>query len=79
MQSTLRKPVVKNMRKALGLQYTVGLIVYYGVTVAGYWAYGSDVSEYLPEELSGPKWVKVFINSSVFLQSVISQHVRCFS
>ncbi|KAL3748092.1 hypothetical protein ACJRO7_009335 [Eucalyptus globulus] len=75
IQSTLRKLVVKNMRKALGLQYTVGLIVYYGVTVAGYWAYGSDVSEYLPEELSGPKWVKAFINSSVFLQSVISQHM----
>ncbi|KAI6682781.1 hypothetical protein NL676_028694 [Syzygium grande] len=75
IQSTLRKPAVKNMRKALGVQYTVGLIVYYGVTMAGYWAYGSDVSEYLPEELSGPKWVKVFINSSVFLQSIISQHI----
>ncbi|KAF8018196.1 hypothetical protein BT93_H3177 [Corymbia citriodora subsp. variegata] len=75
MQSTLRKPAVKNMRKALGLQYTVGLIVYYGVTVAGYWAYGSEVSEYLPEELSRPKWVKVFVNSSVFLQSIISQHI----
>ncbi|XP_030531301.2 proline transporter 1-like [Rhodamnia argentea] len=75
IQSTLRKPAVENMRKAMGLQYTVGLIVYYGVTVAGYWAYGSGVSEYLPEELSGPKWAKVFINSSVFLQSIISQHI----
>ena len=78
MQSTLRKPAVTNMRKALYLQYTVGLIVYYGVSVMGYWAYGSTVSEYLPEELSGPNWVKVLINSTVFLQSIVSQHVRSY-
>ncbi|KAF7848978.1 hypothetical protein BT93_L1377 [Corymbia citriodora subsp. variegata] len=75
IQSTLCKPAVKNMRKALGLQFTVGLVVYYGVTLAGYWAYGSGVAEYLPKELSGPKWVKVFVNSSIFLQSIISQHI----
>ncbi|KAK9278313.1 hypothetical protein L1049_027878 [Liquidambar formosana] len=75
IQSTLRKPAVKNMRKALHMQYSVGLLVYYGVSIVGYWAYGSTVSEYLPKELSGPKWVKVLINSAVFLQSIISQHM----
>ncbi|XP_059441420.1 proline transporter 1-like [Corylus avellana] len=75
IQSTLRKPAVKNMRKALYLQYTVGLIFYYGVSIAGYWAYGSTVSVYLPEELSGPKWAKVVINSGVILQSIVSQHM----
>ncbi|KAF3436779.1 hypothetical protein FNV43_RR19532 [Rhamnella rubrinervis] len=75
IQSTLRKPAVTNMRKALYLQFTVGLVVYYGVSVLGYWAYGSTVSEYLPEELSGPRWVKVLINSTVFLQSIVSQHM----
>lgn len=79
MQSTLRKPVVTNMRKALSLQYTVGLIFYYGVSVLGYWAYGSTVSEYLPEELNTAKWVKVLINSAVFLQAIVSQHVRSLS
>lgn len=74
-QSTLRQPVVDNMRKALGLQYSAGLAVYYGVSVAGYWAYGSGVSEYLPQQLSGPNWVKVSINAAVFLQSIVSQHV----
>jgi len=63
------------MRKALYLQYTVGLIVYYGVSIAGYWAYGSTVSEYLPKELRGPKWVKILINAAVFVQSVVSQHI----
>ncbi|GJV50846.1 hypothetical protein Tco_1446587 [Tanacetum coccineum] len=38
--STLRMPVVNNMRKALHLQFTVGLAFYYGVTIAGYWSYG---------------------------------------
>ncbi|KAL5717965.1 hypothetical protein ACHQM5_010913 [Ranunculus cassubicifolius] len=74
IQSTMRKPVV-NMRKALYLQYTIGLGVYYGVSIVGYWAYGSSVSEYLPKELSGPKWSKVTINSMVFLQTIISQHM----
>lgn len=76
MQSTLRKPAVKNMKKALCLQYTVGVLFYYGVIVMGYWAYGSAVSAYLPENLSGPKWINVLINAIVFLQSIVSQHVR---
>ncbi|RZB56593.1 Proline transporter 1 [Glycine soja] len=74
-ESTLRKPAVKNMRKALYLQYTVGVPFYYGVTVIGYWAYGTMVSAYLPENLSGPKWINVLINAIVFLQSIVSQHM----
>ncbi|KAI3688681.1 hypothetical protein L2E82_46440 [Cichorium intybus] len=74
IQSTLRMPAVKNMRKALHLQFSVGLAFYYGVSIAGYWAYGSSVSEYLPADLSGPKWARILINSVVFSQSIISQH-----
>ncbi|XP_077227938.1 proline transporter 2-like [Tasmannia lanceolata] len=77
IQSTLRKPAIKNMRKALYLQYSIGLAIYYGVSLVGYWAYGSSVSEYLPKELSGPKWAKVLTNATVFLQSIISQHMFC--
>ncbi|GAY47258.1 hypothetical protein CUMW_103220 [Citrus unshiu] len=75
MQSTLRQPAVMNMRKALYSQYTVGLLFYYGVTIIGYWAYGSSVSAYLPEQIGGAKWIKVFVNAAVFLQSLVSQHV----
>lgn len=75
IQSTLRKPAVKNMRKALYSQYTVGVLFYYGVTIVGYWAYGSMVSSYLPENLSGPRWINVLINVIVFLQSAVSQHL----
>ncbi|OIW18314.1 hypothetical protein TanjilG_31454 [Lupinus angustifolius] len=75
IQSTLCKPPVKNMRKALYSQYTLGLLFYYGVTIMGYWAYGSMVSAYLPENLSGPRWINVLINAVVFLQSVTSQHM----
>lgn len=75
IQSTLRKPAVSNMRKALYSQYTLGLLFYYGVIVVGYWAYGSNVSVYLPENFSGPKWAIVVVNAIVFLQSVVSQHM----
>ncbi|CAL0306780.1 unnamed protein product [Lupinus luteus] len=75
IQSTLRKPPVKNMRKALYSQYTVGVLFYYGVTIMGYWAYGSMVSAYLPQNLSGPRWINVLINAVVFLQSITSQHM----
>ncbi|KAF4351308.1 hypothetical protein F8388_010862 [Cannabis sativa] len=43
IQSTLREPAVKNMRKAIGLQYSLGLVFYYGVSIVGYWAYGSEM------------------------------------
>nr|AFK47001.1 unknown [Lotus japonicus] len=75
IQSTLRAPAVKNMRKALYSQYSVGLMLYYGVTIMGYWAYGSMVTAYLPENLSGPRWINVLINAIVFLQSIVSQHM----
>jgi hypothetical protein len=63
------------MRKALFSQYTVGVLFYYGVTIVGYWAYGSAVSSYIPENLSGPRWINVLVNVIVFLQSIVSQHV----
>ncbi|KAL5226453.1 hypothetical protein ABZP36_014718 [Zizania latifolia] len=75
IQSTLRKPVESNMRRALLLQYTAGAAVYYGISVAGYWAYGASVSEYLPSQLSGPSWAIVLINGTAFLQSIVSQHL----
>ncbi|MED6167540.1 hypothetical protein PIB30_003920 [Stylosanthes scabra] len=75
IQSTLRKPAVGNMRKGLYSQYTVGAMLYYGVTILGYWAYGSVVSSYLPENLSGPRWINVLINAINFLQSIVSQHM----
>ncbi|XP_039850412.1 proline transporter 1-like isoform X4 [Panicum virgatum] len=74
-QSTLRSPAVRNMRRALAVQYTAGAAAYYGVSAAGYWAYGSAVLEYLPDQLGGPRWAVVLINAAAFLQSVVSQHM----
>uniref|UniRef100_A0ACD5WI46 Uncharacterized protein n=1 Tax=Avena sativa TaxID=4498 RepID=A0ACD5WI46_AVESA len=75
IQSTLRKPSVSNMRRALALQYTVGAAAYYGISVAGYWAYGAAASEYLPNQLGGPRWASILINATAFLQSIVSQHL----
>ncbi|KAI7756358.1 hypothetical protein M8C21_031738 [Ambrosia artemisiifolia] len=34
----------------------------------------TGLSEYLPENITGPTWAKVLINAVVFTQSIISQH-----
>lgn len=67
---------MKNMRKALGVQYSVGMLSYYSVAILGYWAYGNSVSVYLPGDINAAKWVRLILNSAVFLQTIISQHVR---
>ncbi|PWA88686.1 amino acid transporter, transmembrane domain-containing protein [Artemisia annua] len=74
LQSTLRKPAVKNMRKALYLQYTVGLFFYYGVSIVGYWAYGSAVSAYLPKDLNGPKWANPPAAAAISPESCRRRH-----
>lgn len=74
----MRPPVVPNMMKALYFQFTVGVLPMYAVTFMGYWAYGSDTSAYLLNNVNGPIWVKTFANISAFLQTVIALHVRIF-
>ncbi|KAG5386185.1 hypothetical protein IGI04_037655 [Brassica rapa subsp. trilocularis] len=75
IQATVKQPVVKNMMKALYLQFTAGALPLYAVTFIGYWAYGSSTSTYLMDSVSGPLWVKALANISAFLQSVISLHI----
>lgn len=75
IQATLRAPYVKNMQKALYLQFTVGIIPMYIVTFVGYWAYGSSTSSYLLSNVNGPKWVKTMANVAAFLQTVITLHI----
>ncbi|CAN8279498.1 unnamed protein product [Cochlearia groenlandica] len=75
IQATVKQPVVKNMMKALYVQFLVGVIPMFAVTFIGYWAYGSSTSAYLLNSVSGPLWVKALANISTFLQSVISLHI----
>lgn len=48
VQSTVCEPAIKNMRRALYVQYKAGLITYYGASASifGYWDYGSEASDY---------------------------------
>ncbi|KAF7800718.1 proline transporter 2-like [Senna tora] len=43
--------------------------------VFAFWAYGSHVSVYLPQNFSGPRWANVLVNALAYLQSVVSQHM----
>ncbi|KAJ0978844.1 hypothetical protein J5N97_014318 [Dioscorea zingiberensis] len=75
IQATVRPPVIKNMEKALWLQFTIGGLPLYAVTFMGYWAYGSSTSTYLLNSVDGPVWVKLMANVAVFLQTVIALHI----
>ncbi|KAI3470832.1 hypothetical protein Pfo_027495 [Paulownia fortunei] len=75
IQATVRPPVVQNMMKALYFQFTVGVLPMYAVTFIGYWAYGSDTSTYLLNNVNGPIWLKTVANISAFLQTIIALHI----
>ncbi|KAG8390067.1 hypothetical protein BUALT_Bualt01G0044800 [Buddleja alternifolia] len=75
IQATVRPPVVKNMMKALCFQFTVGVVPMYAIIFIGYWAYGSNTSTYLLNNVNGPIWLKTIVNISAFLQTVIALHI----
>eukprot|EP00253_Pinus_taeda_P013920 PITA_13920 len=75
IQATIKHPSVKNMQKALSLQFTAGIVPFYAVTFIGYWAYGSSTSSYLLNNVHGPKWIKILANAAAFFQTVISLHI----
>ncbi|KAJ8540470.1 hypothetical protein K7X08_030389 [Anisodus acutangulus] len=75
IQATVREPVVKNMIKALNFQFTLGIVPMHAVTYIGYWAYGSNASSYLLNNVSGPIWLKGMANIAAFLQAIIALHI----
>ncbi|KQJ87026.1 hypothetical protein BRADI_4g09070v3 [Brachypodium distachyon] len=75
IQATIKPPVVKNMEKALWLQFTAGSVPLYAVIFIGYWAYGNETSSYLLNSVHGPVWVKAVANLAAFLQTVIALHI----
>ncbi|KAJ7525727.1 hypothetical protein O6H91_17G063300 [Diphasiastrum complanatum] len=75
LQATLREPAIRNMHKALYMQFTAGNCFLYLVMFIGYWAYGEGVSAYLLNDASGSKIVMTIANIAVFLQTIISLHV----
>ncbi|KAL0402860.1 UNVERIFIED_CONTAM: Proline transporter 1 [Sesamum radiatum] len=76
IQATVRPPVVGNMMKALYFQFSVGVVPMYAIIFAGYWAYGSNTSTYLLNNVNGPIWLKAVANFSAFLQTIIALHVK---
>lgn len=75
LQATVRPPYIKNMQKALYLEFTMGVVPFYTLIFMGYWAYGSSTSSYLLDNVQGPKWVKTFANAATFLQTVVTLHI----
>ncbi|KAG0566231.1 hypothetical protein KC19_7G047800 [Ceratodon purpureus] len=75
MQATVKQPTTRNIRKALGLQFTVGTFPILLLTFVGYWAYGNAVSPYMLNSVSGPKSAVTVANVAAFLQAIISLHI----
>jgi nitrate reductase NapE component len=75
LQATVKQPSTRNIRKALGLQFTVGTFPILVLTFVGYWAYGNAVSPYMLNSVSGPKSAVTVANAAAFLQAIISLHV----
>lgn len=75
MQATVKQPSTRNIRKALGLQFTVGTFPILVLTFVGYWAYGNAVSPYMLNSVSGPKSAVTVANAAAFLQAIISLHI----
>ncbi|EYU19969.1 hypothetical protein ABFS82_06G070900 [Erythranthe guttata] len=75
IQATVKEPVVGNMMKALYSQFTLGVLPLYAVTFTGYWAYGSESSAYLLNNVNGPIWLKAVANICAFLQTIVAVHI----
>jgi hypothetical protein len=75
LQASVKPPTVRNIYKALGLQYTVGAIPVIGVTLIVYWAYGNAVSGFALESNSGPKWLVTVAKVAAFFQILVTLHV----
>ncbi|CAK9862401.1 unnamed protein product [Sphagnum jensenii] len=75
MQAVVRQPAVRNMHKALVMQFTLGTFPIILVMMTAYWAYGNAVNPYLLNSTSGPRpWVAL-ANVTTFLQMIVSIHV----
>ncbi|CAK9863752.1 unnamed protein product [Sphagnum jensenii] len=75
LQADVRPPTVRNIYKALGLQYTLGAIPIIGLTLIGYWAYGNVVSGFILESNSGPKWLVTVAKVAAFFQILVTLHI----
>jgi len=66
---------VRNMHKALVMQFTLGTFPIILVMMTAYWAYGNAVNLYLLNSTSGSRpWVAL-ANVMAFLQMIVSIHV----
>ncbi len=75
LQAVVRQPAVRNMHKALVMQFTLGTFPIILVMMTAYWAYGNTVNPYLLNSTSGPRpWVAL-ANVTAFLQMIVSIHV----
>lgn len=72
MQATVKEPSIRNVKKALSVQFTVGTFLILMITFVGYWAYGNSVAPYMLNSISGPKSALVVANAAAFLQMIIS-------
>lgn len=68
LQATIKEPAITNMRKGIGMAYTLISSTYLTVAIAGYWAFGNGVQAYLINSLSTPTWPVTIANLAAIVQ-----------
>ncbi|CAA3014213.1 GABA transporter 1-like [Olea europaea subsp. europaea] len=77
IQSTVRKPVRKNMYKGVSAAYTVIVLSYWQLAFCGYWAFGSEVEPYIVASLTTPRWTTVMANLFAVIQISGCYQIYC--
>lgn len=68
LQATIKEPAISNMRKGIGMAYTLISSTYLTVAISGYWAFGNGVQAYLINSLSTPTWPVTIANICAIVQ-----------
>lgn len=77
--STPEKPSKIPMRRGVLVAYGIVAFCYFFVAIAGYWAFGNNVSDNILSSLKDPVWLIVAANLMVVVHVVGSYQVRFMS
>jgi len=73
--STPEKPSTKPMWQGVYVAYFIVAICYFGVSIAGFWAFGNIVDDDILISLEKPSWLIAMANFMVFLHVLGSYQV----
>eukprot|EP00884_Botryococcus_braunii_P023632 jgi/Botrbrau1/9953/Bobra.0012s0048.1 len=77
IQATMAEPAKPAMYKGISTGYSILLASYLTVAIAGYWAFGFDVTAYVVDSFSTPGWAIILTNLFAVLQITGCYQIYC--